>query len=52
MATMKLAVRSGRWVHLASVHADLRELALPYMGDIYGLGNDAVQLAVSMGCAA
>lgn len=31
---------------LASVHAELRELALPYMGDVYGLGNDAVQLAV------
>ncbi|ALO67232.1 IclR family transcriptional regulator [Arthrobacter alpinus] len=31
---------------LASVHAELRELALPYMGDIYGLGNDAVQLGV------
>lgn len=31
---------------LASVHAELRELALPYMGDVYGLGNDAVQLGV------
>jgi DNA-binding IclR family transcriptional regulator len=31
---------------LSSVHADLREVALPYMEDIYGLGNDAVQLAV------
>lgn len=31
---------------LASVHAELREVALPYMEDIYGLGNDAVQIAV------
>lgn len=31
---------------LASVHAELRELALPYMEDVYGLGNDAVQIAV------
>lgn len=31
---------------LASVQAELREIALPYMGDVYGLGNDAVQLAV------
>jgi len=31
---------------LASVHADLRELALPYMEDIYSLGIDAVQIGV------
>lgn len=31
---------------LASVHSDLREIALPYMEDIYQLGNDAVQIAV------
>lgn len=31
---------------LASVHDDLREVALPYMEDIYELGNDAVQIAV------
>lgn len=31
---------------LASVHSDLREVALPYMEDIYQLGNDAVQIAV------
>lgn len=31
---------------LASVHADLREIALPYMEDVYALGNDAVQIAV------
>ena len=31
---------------LASVHADLREVALPYMEDIYELGKDAVQIAV------
>jgi DNA-binding IclR family transcriptional regulator len=38
---------------LASVHADLREVALPYMEDVYEymedvyeLGNDAVQIAV------
>ena len=31
---------------LASVHADLRELALPYMEDIYSLGVDAVQIGV------
>lgn len=31
---------------LASVHAELRELALPYMEDVFGLGNDAVQIAV------
>jgi DNA-binding IclR family transcriptional regulator len=31
---------------LASVHADLRELALPYMEDIFQLGVDAVQIAV------
>lgn len=31
---------------LASVHAELRELALPYMEDVFGLGNDAVQIGV------
>ena len=31
---------------LASVHADLRELALPYMEDLWQLGNDVVQIAV------
>jgi len=31
---------------LASVHAELRELALPYMEDVFALGNDAVQIAV------
>ncbi len=31
---------------LASVHADLREVALPYMEDIYQLGVDAVQIGV------
>ena len=31
---------------LASLHADLRELALPYMEDLYQLGVDAVQIAV------
>jgi len=31
---------------LASVHADLREVALPYMEDVYQLGSDAVQIAV------
>ena len=31
---------------LASVHVDLREVALPYMEDVYELGNDAVQIAV------
>ena len=31
---------------LASVHADLREVALPYMEDVYQLANDAVQIAV------
>jgi len=31
---------------LASVHADLRELALPYMEDIFQLGVDAVQVGV------
>lgn len=31
---------------LASVHTDLREVALPYMEDVYELGNDAVQIAV------
>ncbi|MBN9606313.1 MAG: IclR family transcriptional regulator [Actinomycetales bacterium] len=31
---------------LASVHVDLREVALPYMEDVYALGNDAVQIAV------
>lgn len=31
---------------LASVHADLRELALPYMEDIFQLGVDAVQIGV------
>jgi len=31
---------------LASVHADLREVALPYMEDVYELSNDAVQIAV------
>lgn len=31
---------------LASVHTNLRELALPYMEDIYSLGNDAVQIGV------
>lgn len=31
---------------LASVHVDLREVALPYMEDVYELGKDAVQVAV------
>ncbi|MEN9715323.1 MAG: hypothetical protein RJA35_790 [Actinomycetota bacterium] len=31
---------------LASVHADLREIALPYMEDVYQLGVDAVQIGV------
>lgn len=31
---------------LASVHSDLREIALPYMEDVYERGNPAVQLAV------
>jgi DNA-binding IclR family transcriptional regulator len=31
---------------LASVHADLREVALPYMEDVYELSSDAVQIAV------
>jgi DNA-binding IclR family transcriptional regulator len=31
---------------LASLHSDLRELALPYMEDLYQLGNDAVQIGV------
>lgn len=31
---------------LASLHSDLREIALPYMEDIYELGNDAVQIGV------
>lgn len=31
---------------LASVHSDLRELALPYMEDVYQLGIGAVQIAV------
>lgn len=35
-----------RWGILASVHSELREIALPYMEDIYELGNDAVQIAV------
>lgn len=31
---------------LASLHADLREIALPYMEDIFQLGVDVVQIAV------
>lgn len=31
---------------LASVHVELREVALPYMEDVYELGKDAVQVAV------
>jgi len=31
---------------LASVHVELREVALPYMEDVYEIGNDAVQVAV------
>ena len=31
---------------LASVHVELREVALPYMEDVYQFGNDAVQIAV------
>jgi DNA-binding IclR family transcriptional regulator len=31
---------------LASVHAELREVALPYMEDVYEIDNDAVQIAV------
>lgn len=31
---------------LASVHSELREVALPYMEDVYQLHNDAVQIAV------
>lgn len=37
---------------LASVHADLREVALPYMEDVYQLANDAVQIAVLDGMRA
>lgn len=35
-----------QWGILASVHADLREVALPYMEDVYQVDNDAVQIAV------
>lgn len=31
---------------LASVHSDLREIALPYMEDVYGHAHDSVQIAV------
>lgn len=31
---------------LASLHSDLREVALPYMEDIYQIANDAVQIGV------
>jgi DNA-binding IclR family transcriptional regulator len=31
---------------LASLHSDLREIALPYMEDLYQLGNDAVQIGL------
>jgi DNA-binding IclR family transcriptional regulator len=31
---------------LASLHSDLREIALPHMEDIYQVGNDAVQIGV------
>jgi DNA-binding IclR family transcriptional regulator len=31
---------------LASLHSELREIALPYMEDLYQLGNDAVQIGV------
>ena len=31
---------------LASLHSDLREIALPYMEDIYELSQDAVQIGV------
>ncbi len=37
---------------LASVHSELREIALPYMEDVYQLGNDAVQIAVLDGLRA
>jgi DNA-binding IclR family transcriptional regulator len=35
-----------QWGILASVHADLREVAMPYMEDMYQVDNDAVQIAV------
>lgn len=35
-----------QWGILASVHADLREVAMPYMEDVYQVDNDAVQIAV------
>jgi DNA-binding IclR family transcriptional regulator len=31
---------------LASLHSDLREIALPHMEDIYQIANDAVQIGV------
>ncbi|MFM6979821.1 MAG: IclR family transcriptional regulator [Micrococcales bacterium] len=34
---------------LASVHSNLREIALPYMEDIYAIAHDAVQLGVPDG---
>jgi DNA-binding IclR family transcriptional regulator len=35
-----------QWGILASVHADLREVAMPYMEDVFQVDNDAVQIAV------
>lgn len=42
----EMGSRMWRLGILASVHADLRELALPYMEDVYELTNAAVQIAV------
>ena len=42
----EIASKVWRWGTLASVHTELREVALPYMEDVYALSHDAVQIAV------
>ena len=42
----EIGTRIWRLGVLASLHSDLRELALPYMEDVYLLRNDAVQIGV------
>ena len=44
--TYEIGTKIWRLGILASLHSDLREIALPYMEDIYELGNDAVQIGV------
>lgn len=44
--TYQIGSKIWRLGILASIHSDLREIALPYMEDVYQLTNGAVQIAV------